>query len=112
LLKRILSILVDGAPTRASLPARDRQQPPAKRFRTTTWDRRPRSPSSHRNVSHQNWQGQKEAPASRRINRCYRCGTVHFPYCKKSQERANRSYSPTRGRSCSNRRDRGKSAQY
>jgi hypothetical protein len=109
-LQRILTILVNGAPMRASSPARDRQQPPAKRFRPAAWDRRPRSPSPRRNVSHQKRQGRNEAPASRRFNKCFRCDTIHFPYCKKNQESPQRNYSPIRGRSCSNRRDRGKSA--
>jgi hypothetical protein len=109
LLQRIISMLAERAPTRAPIPVRDRQQPPAKRVRTSTWDRRPRSPSPYRNAGYHNRQGQKEAPASRRFNKCFRCGTIHFPYCKKNQESWNRNHSPIRGRSC-NRSDRGKSA--
>jgi hypothetical protein len=109
LLQRIISMLAGGAPTRAPIPVRDRQQPPAKRVRTSAWDRRPRSPSPYRNAGYHNRQGQKEAPASRRFNKCFRRGTIHFPYCKKNTERSNHNHSPIRGRSCS-RRDRSKSA--
>jgi hypothetical protein len=108
LLKRIISMLGERAPTRAPKPVKDRQQPPAKRVRTSTWDRRQRSPSPYRNAGYNNRQGQKEAPATRRFNKCFRCGKIHFPYCKK-QENWNRNHSPIRERSC-NRSDRGKSA--
>jgi hypothetical protein len=112
MLKRILTILEDGGPTRGARLAKERDQPPAKRQHTTTWDRRTRSPSSHRESSHQNRQGQKETQAHRRINRCYRCGVVHFPYCRKVHDQGRRSHTPAEGGSPWNRRDRAKSVQY
>jgi hypothetical protein len=110
LLQRIISMLAGGAPARAPLPVRERQPTPAKHVRTSAWDRRSRSPSAHRNASHHVRQGQNDAPASRQFNKCFRCGRIHFPYCRRNEERPSRTNSPIRGRSC-NRRDRGKS-QY
>jgi hypothetical protein len=114
MLKRILLILESAFPTRGAPQVKDRDQPPAKRPRTHAWDTHNRSSSTNLESGHRGWHGQKPTDMHRpRVNRCYRCGTVHFPYCRKSsRDRGNREFTPAEGRNSWSRGARGKSMQY
>jgi hypothetical protein len=115
MLKRILVILESSVPTGGAPQVTDREQPPAKRPRTHAWDTHNRSPSTKLESGHRGWHGQKPIDMHRpRVQRCYRCGSVHFPYCSKrsNRDRGNREFTPAKGGDSWSRGVRGKSMQY